>query len=360
MRWNRMLTVVGTHSGGEYARVVTGGITDVPGETMLDKRNYLQDHADHYRRRLLFEPCGSVLHAADIVLPSNHPEARLGYVILESTEYALMSGSNTISVATVLLETGIVEMVEPVTELVLESPAGLIRLRCECADGKVTSVEFVNQPAFAYHLDAPLEVPRLGTIRVDVAWGGMAYVLAKAADLGFAMEPGEARELSDVGEAIKAAAVEQLAAVHPLNPEFPGITQTEITGPVERRDGRLHSRNAVVVRPGRLDRSACGTGTSARLAAMHAKGEIAVGRPSCTSRCSVRSTSAGSCRPPRSAGCLRSCRASRVRPGSPTSPRWASIRPIRSPRATRCPTPGAATSPPASRGVRARRPPWPR
>lgn len=272
-----MLTVVGTHSGGEYARVVTGGITDVPGETMLDKRDYLQDHADHYRRRLLFEPCGSVLHAADIVLPSNHPEARLGYVILESTEYALMSGSNTISVATVLLETGIVEMVEPVTELVLESPAGLIRLRCECADGKVTSVEFVNQPAFAYHLDAPLEVPGLGTIRVDVAWGGMAYVLAKATDLGFAMEPGEARELSDVGEAIKAAAVEQLAAVHPLNPEFPGITQTEITGPVERRDGRLHSRNAVVVRPGRLDRSACGTGTSARLAAMHAKGEIAVG-----------------------------------------------------------------------------------
>ena len=135
-----MLTAVGTHSGGEYARVVTGGIVDVPGRTMYDKRTWLQDNADHYRRRLLFEPVGGVLHAADIVLPSSHPEADLGFVILESTEYAVMSGSNTISVATVILETGMVEMVEPVTDLVLESPAGLIRLRCACRDGKVASV----------------------------------------------------------------------------------------------------------------------------------------------------------------------------------------------------------------------------
>lgn len=277
MRWDRMLTVVGTHSGGEYARVVTGGVVDVPGETMFDKRNYLQDHADHYRRRLLFEPVGSVLHAADIILPSNHPEATFGYVILESTEYAVMSGSNTISVATVLLETGMVPMVEPVTELVLESPAGLIRLTCECRDGKVVSVELVNQPAFVYHLDAPLEVPGFGTIQVDVAWGGMAYVLARAQDLGFAMTADEAGELSRVGEIVKAAAVEQLTAVHPVHPEYAGITQTEIMGPPERRDGVLHARNAVVVRPGRLDRSACGTGTSARLAVMHARGEIAVG-----------------------------------------------------------------------------------
>lgn len=279
MRWKRMLTVVGTHSGGEYARVVTGGITDVPGETMYDKRTYLQDHADHYRRRLLFEPVGGVLHAADVILPSNHPEARLGYVILESTEYAVMSGSNTISVATVILETGMAEMIEPVTELVLESPAGLIRLRCECRDGKVVSVELTNQPAFAYHLDAPLEVPGIGTITVDVAWGGMAYVIADARELGFGMTADEAGELSRVGEIVKAAAVEQLTAVHPVHPEYAGVTQTEITGPLERRAGVLHARNAVVVRPGRLDRSACGTGTSARLAVMHAKGLIAVGEP---------------------------------------------------------------------------------
>lgn len=274
-----MLTVVGTHSGGEYARVVTGGVGDVPGDTMFDKMVHLRDHADHYRRRLLFEPVGGVLHAADIVFPSAHPEAAFGYVILESTEYAVMSGSNTISVATVLLETGMVPMVEPVTELVLESPAGLIRLRCECRDGKVTSVELVNQPAFVYRLDAPLEVPGIGTITVDVAWGGMAYVLARSEELGFAMTADEAGELSRIGELVKAAAVEQLPAVHPVHPEYAGITQTEIMGPVTRREGGLHARNAVVVRPGRLDRSACGTGTSARLAVLHARGEIAVGEP---------------------------------------------------------------------------------
>jgi proline racemase len=259
--------------------VVTGGIPDMPGETMLDKRDYMRDHADHYRQRLLFEPCGSVLHAADILLPSNNPEAAMGYVILESTEYAVMSGSNTISVATVILETGIVEMIEPVTELVLEAPAGLIRLRCECKDGKVTSVTFLNQPAFATQLDATLEVEGLPTLKVDVSWGGMAYVLASATELGFALEPDEARDLSLVGERIKAAAVEQLEFTHPLFPEFPGITQTEIVGPLDRREDGLHSRNAVVVRPGRLDRSACGTGTSARLAALHARREIAVDEP---------------------------------------------------------------------------------
>lgn len=274
-----MLTAVGTHSGGEYARVVTGGITDVPGETMLDKRDWFRDHADHYRRRLLFEPVGGVLHAADVILPSNHPEAQFGYVILESTEYAVMSGSNTISVATVILETGMVEMVEPVTELVLESPAGLIRLTCHCRDGKVVSVDLVNQPAFVYRLDVPLEVPGFGTLRVDVAWGGMAYVMADSAELGFAMTADEAGELSRVGEIIKTAAVEQLPAVHPVHPEYAGITQTEIMGPIVRRDGGLHARNAVVVRPGRLDRSACGTGTSARLAVLHARGQIALGEP---------------------------------------------------------------------------------
>lgn len=279
MRWSRVLNVVGTHSGGEYAKVVTGGIPDMPGETMLDKRNYMAAHADHYRRRLLFEPCGGVLHAADVLLPSSHPEAQMGFVILESTEYALMSGSNAISVATVLLETGILEMVEPVTELVLEAPAGLIRLTCACEDGKVTSVTFVNQPAFATRLGAPLEVSGLPTLTVDLAWGGMGYVLARADELGFALEPDEARDLSVVGEQIKAAAVEQLEFVHPLGPDYPGITQTEIVGPVTRRVDGLHARNAVVVRPGRLDRSACGTGTSARLAVMHARGEIAVDEP---------------------------------------------------------------------------------
>jgi proline racemase len=277
MRWSRILNVVEAHAAGEVGKVVTGGIGDVPGQTMFDKRNHLQDHQDDIRKRLLFEPRGGVVHSANIVLPSNHPDALLGYVIMESTEYPAMSGSNTICVATVLLETGMLPMVEPVTELVLEAPAGLIRLRCECRDGKVTGVTFVNRPAFVYHLDAPIEVEGVGTVTVDVAWGGMAYVLADARSLGFGLTPDEGRDLCVMGERLKDAARAQLDAVHPESPDFPGITQAELTGPLRREDGVLTSKNAVVVTPGRLDRSPCGTGTSARLAVMHARGEIRTG-----------------------------------------------------------------------------------
>ena len=188
-----------------------------------------------------------------------------------------MSGSNTICVATVLLETGMLPMSEPVTEVALESPAGLIRARCECRDGKVTSVRFTNQPAFVYHLAVPVEVAGIGTLPVDVAWGGMAYVLIDAASAGLAVTPDQARDLAEVGQRIKYAAAEQIDAVHPENPDFPGITQTEFTMPAERDQGILTARNAVIVSPGRIDRSPCGTGTSARLAVMHARGEIAVG-----------------------------------------------------------------------------------
>ena len=277
MRWSKVLNVVECHAGGEIGKVVTGGIGDVPGETMFDKKVYLEQHLDDIRKLLLFEPRGGVVHSANFVLPSRHPQARLGYVIAESTEYPAMSGSNTICTATVLLETGMIPMNEPVTELVLEAPAGLIRLRCECRDGKVTGVRFTNQPAFAYHLDAKIEVEGLGTVTGDVAWGGMAYVIVNAQSLGFSLTPDEGRDLCVQGQLIKQAAGEQLTAVHPENPGFAGITQTEFAGPLRREEGTLTSRNAVVVSPGRLDRSPCGTGTCARLAVMYARGLVSAG-----------------------------------------------------------------------------------
>ncbi|MBP5910550.1 hypothetical protein F3K40_41910 [Streptomyces sp. LBUM 1478] len=277
MHWSKVLNVVECHAAGEIGKVVTGGVGDVPGETMFDKKRYLEEHLDDIRKLLLFEPRGGVVHSANIVLPSNHPEAQLGYVIAESTEYPAMSGSNTICTATVLLETGMLPMREPYTDVVLESPAGLIRLRCACKDGKVTGVRFTNQPAFVYHLDAKVEVPGLGTLTVDVAWGGMAYVIADAPSLGFGLTPDEGRDLCVTGQKIKEAAAEQLPAVHPEHPEYAGITQTEFAGPLRHEDDVLTSRNAVVVSPGRLDRSPCGTGTSARLAVMHRRGQIRAG-----------------------------------------------------------------------------------
>jgi proline racemase len=277
MRWSRLVTVVKCHVGGEINNVVTGGIGDVPGSTVFEKMKYFRDHDDDLRKLLLHEPRGAVTHCVNYVVPATDPQARLGYVIAESTEYPAMSGSNTICVTTALLETGVIRMVEPVTDIVLEAPAGLIRIRCQCRDGKVTSVEFENQPAFAYHLDVPLELEGCPTLTVDVAWGGMAYVLVSAEELGIGLTPDEARELCDLGHLLKTAAAEQIPVTHPTNPEFAGITQTEFVGPLERTDGVLHSRNAVVVSPGRLDRSPCGTGTSARLAVLKAKGLVDVG-----------------------------------------------------------------------------------
>jgi proline racemase len=241
---------------------------------MFEKKLYLERHLDGLRRMLLFEPRGSVNTNFNLVLPSSHPEAALGYVIMESTEYPAMSGSNTICVATVLLETGMLPMTEPVTELALEAPAGLIRLRCDCKDGKVVRVRFTNQPAFAYYLDARVEVPGLGALKVDVAYGGMTYVLVPATAVGVDLVPAQARTLCELGQRIKQAAVEQLPVSHPQDPRIPGITNTEFTGPLRREQGCLVSRNAVIVSPGRCDRSPCGTGTSARLAVMGAKGEI--------------------------------------------------------------------------------------
>ena len=213
MRFSRMVNVVKCHVGGEVNNVVTGGIGDVPGATVFEKMKYFRDHDDDLRKLLLHEPRGAVTHCVNYVVPAADSQAQLGYVIAESTEYPAMSGSNTMCVATALLETGMIRMVEPITEVVLEAPAGLIRIRCTCEDGKVTSVEFENQPAFAYRIGVPLELEGFPTLTVDVAWGGMAYVLAHASELGIGLTPDEARDLCDLGQRLKAAAAEQIPVV---------------------------------------------------------------------------------------------------------------------------------------------------
>ena len=278
MRWKRAVTVVGVHAEGEYGKVVTGGIVDVPGKSMFDKMRYLRDHEDGLRKFLLFEPRGAAVHSANLVLPSSHPKARLGYVIMESTEYPPMSGSNTICTVTAILETGILPMTEPLTELDLETPGGLIHVTCQCRDGKVLQVKLRNVPAFVYHLDAPVEVGGIGTLTLDVAYGGMNFAQVDAARLGFRITPDEARDICLMGEKIREAAREQLPIVHPENPEIRGISITQFRGPLRKKGSGLTAKNAVVVSPGRIDRSPCGTGTSARLAVMHARKQIRKGQ----------------------------------------------------------------------------------
>ena len=277
MRWSRTITVVGAHAEGEVGKVVVGGVGDVPGKTMFDKKRHFERHMDGLRKFLIFEPRGGAPNSVNLVLPSNNPQAQMGYIIMESTEYPPMSGSNTICVATVLLETGMLPMVEPVTKLTLEAPGGLIEVTCRCKNGKVTQVQLTNVPAFPLYLDVMLEVPGLGTLRTDIAYGGMMFVQADAADLGFALRPDEARDICVVGQKLKEAANDQLSVVHPENPEIRDVTITTIMGPVRRRGGRVRAKNATVVSPGRLDRSPCGTGTTARLAVMHARKQIKKG-----------------------------------------------------------------------------------
>jgi proline racemase len=274
MRASRTITVVGCHAGGEIGNVVVGGVLPPPGETVFERMRALEAD-DSLRRLLLREPRGSVAVHANLIVPTNRPDCAAGFVVMEPTEYPPMSGSNTICVTTVLLETGMVEMHEPETVLRLEAPAGVVEVRAACRDGKCESVELTNVPSFAARLDSPLEVAGVGTIHVDVAFGGMWYAIADARELGFALEPSEARELCEVGELIRLAAREQLPCVHPENEEIAGVSIVEIAEPW-RGVGRT-TRNAVVIAPGRLDRSATGTGLSARMAALHARGEMSVG-----------------------------------------------------------------------------------
>jgi proline racemase len=289
MRLSGMLTAVDVHAGGEPGRVIVGGVLDVPGASMFDKRVYLEQHADALRKRMLREPRGYPGLCCNLILPPTRPEADAGFVIMEQTDYPPMSGSNTICVATVLLETGMLPMREPVTEIVLEAPAGLIAVRAEVANGKVKHVTFRNVPAFAVHLDVPLEVPQLGTVLVDIAYGGMFYVIADAPALGFRLTPDEGRAIVRTGEMIKAAAREQYPVRHPEIPAVHGFSVAQLSGPAHGPGADM--RNAVVIstgafdwdRPdtwtGVLDRSACGTGTCARMATLWARGRLALGQP---------------------------------------------------------------------------------
>ena len=284
MRLSNMITAIDVHAAGEPGRVIVGGVLDVPGTTMYEKMVYLREHNDDMRKRMLREPRGYPALCCNLVLPSTHPDADAGFVIMEQVEYPPMSGSNTICTATALLETGMIPMVEPVTEFTLEAPAGLVRIRAEVSNGKVRGVTFRNVPAFATHLDAKVEVPHLGTVTVDVAYGGMFYVIADAASVGLSLTPDEGKDICRIGEMIKAATREQLPVVHPENSGIAGVTIAEFSAPAVRSDAAM--KNTVVVssgaldwdRPdtwtGVLDRSPCGTGTCAKMATLHARGRL--------------------------------------------------------------------------------------
>jgi proline racemase len=284
MRLKNMITAVDVHACGEPGRVITGGILDVPGESMFEKRVYFERHLDHVRKRMLREPRGYPGLCCNVIMPPTHPDADAGFIIMEQAEYPAMSGSNAICVTTALIETGMVPVEEPITRLKLEAPAGLIEVEARVSNGKCQSVSFENVPAFATHLDAQIRVPTLGTVTVDVAFGGMWFVIADAERLGIAIEPDNAAEIARVGEMLRAAAAQQLPVVHPDNPRIRDVSIAQLSA--TSGDADVSHRNAVVISTGELDwerpetwrgvldRSPCGTGTCAKMATLYARGEL--------------------------------------------------------------------------------------
>jgi proline racemase len=277
MRSSKVIHVVSCHAEGEVGDVIVGGVAPPPGETLWEQRSHIA--ADQTLRNfMLNEPRGGVFRHVNLLVPPKDPRATMGFIIMEPEDTPPMSGSNSICVATVLLDSGIVPMVEPETRMVLEAPGGLVEVVAQCRNGKAERIAVTNVPSFADKLDVALEVEGLGTLTVDTAYGGDSFVIADARSLGFALAPDEARELAETGIRITKAANEQIGFSHPLNPDWDHISFCQLTLPVETKDGVLHGRNTVVIQPAKLDRSPTGTGCSARMAVLHARGQIAVGQ----------------------------------------------------------------------------------
>jgi len=287
MNVSNMIHAVDLHACGEPGRVIVGGVLDVPGESMFDKMQHLSQKADSLRLRMLREPRGYPAANCNLILPSNNPEAVAGFVIMEQTEYPGMSGTNTICVVTTLIETGMVEVNEPFTDFKLDTPAGLISIRAEVSNGKATNVTFENVPAFSVYTNESISVPEIGEVKVDVAYGGMFYVILDSEELGLKLSPENGGEIVRVAEMVKAIASEKLPVVHPENKEISGITIAVVSGPPENPAATL--KNVVVVSTGKLDwdrpetwkgvieRSPCGTGTCAKMASLFEKNMLDVG-----------------------------------------------------------------------------------
>jgi len=276
MRTSRVVHVVSCHAEGEVGDVIVGGVGPPPGDTLWEQRCFIEKD-DSLRRFVLNEPRGGVFRHVNLLVPAKDPRAQMGMIIMEPADTPPMSGSNSICVATVLLETGIVPITAAQTDLVIEAPGGLVRARAFCRNGKVERVTITNVPSFVDRLAAPLEVAGLGTLTVHTAYGGDSFVIVDAGAAGIEIAPDNARELAQTGVRITAAANEQIGFRHPLNDGWAHISFCQFTGPLSKQNGELSGVNAVAIRPGKIDRSPTGTGCSARMAVLHAQGLMGVG-----------------------------------------------------------------------------------
>ena len=276
MRSTKVIHVVSCHAEGEVGDVIVGGVPPPPGDTIWEQSRFIAED-ETLRNFVLNEPRGGVFRHVNLLVPPKDPRACIGWIIMEPADTPPMSGSNSICVATVLLETGIIPMQEPETTLVLEPPGGIVEATASCRNGKAERISVRNVPSFADKLDVVIEVPGIGTLTVDTAYGGDSFVIADAHALGFSITPDEAHDIAETGVRITSAANEQLGFTHPTNPGWDHISFCQIAAPLVETNGTLTGANAVAIRPGKVDRSPTGTGCSARMAVLHATGRMRVG-----------------------------------------------------------------------------------
>ena len=273
MKWNRAIDSVLVHCQGEIGKVIVGGVPPIPGATALAQMNHINQVDDSLRRFVTFEPRASVAMSTNLLLKPTRPDADAGFIVLQADRAHPMSGSNCICVVTALLETGRVKMIEPETVVRLDTPAGLITARARCQDGRCLSVSLDNVPAFVEALDAEIATPHWGRIKADIAFGGVFYAIVDVAQLGLTIAPENARALAEAGIELKQLIGRQVSVHHP---EIAGLDELAyVMFRSLEPDGAV--RTCTTLKPGRVDRSPCGTGSSANLAVLHARGEINAG-----------------------------------------------------------------------------------
>jgi len=275
-RWP-VISVIDAHAAGEPLRVVAGGLPPIPGETILAKRRHAMTHLDHFRRLLIFEPRGHADMYACIITDPVTPDGDLGVLFLHNEGFSTMCGHGVIGLVTVLVETGAIPAPGSETTVRLDTPAGRVTARAMVQDGRVRSVAFENVPSFVLVLDQWVDVPGIGSVRYDLAFGGAFYAYVHAANVGVRLTPEEFRRLVDVGVAVKRAVAGAYAIAHPTEPDLGFLYGTIITAPPQGPGAQ--SRNVCIFADGEVDRSPTGTGVSGRVAIEHARGRLAVGQP---------------------------------------------------------------------------------
>lgn len=270
MKFKRIISAVDSHTEGAPARVVVGGIPFIPGDTFQEKWHWAKSNLDGLRKMLMFEPRGSALMSGSILTAPCTPGADIGVIYIETSGFLPMCGHGTIATVTVLVETGIVPVTEPITELTLDTPAGLVGARVTVKDGMAMDVTIKNIPSFLYKSDLVVDVPGFGKVQLNIAYGGNFYAIVPAEEVGLELVTSRARDIVTVGNLIRDAVFEQVEVVHPTRADIKGCSHVRFIS--KSTHPKATTRNAVLYSAEAIDRSPCGTGTSAEMAYRYSKG----------------------------------------------------------------------------------------